>query len=78
MSGRHRNDGGEITYHSQVVRQAAWVREHGDTLLRAHELLPASDVKKRLTHVIRSLEMDHIVVPEELTWALTLSEETLS
>lgn len=66
------------THHRDAVRQAAWVAEHGDTLLEAHELLPNGDVRKRLAHVIRSLAMGHIVVQEELTWAQTLSWETLS
>lgn len=78
MSQRHRGNGGEVTHHSQVVRQAAWVAEHGNALLEAHALLPDGEPHRRLTHVLRSLEMGHIVVPEELAWALTLSRETLS
>lgn len=71
MSGR-----GEVSYHDQVVRQAAWVATNGEALRRVYRAVTDPRDRRRLEHVIDALEMGHIVVPEELAWVLELAART--
>lgn len=52
------------------------MREHGETLRRAHDVLPDRD-RRRLGRVLDALKMGHIVAQDELNWALGVATEAL-
>jgi len=65
------------SYHQETLRQAAWVKSHRGTLLKALNRDLTGEARQRINHVLQSLEMGHIVVPEELEWVLTESLKAL-